>query len=98
VAQYLLMTSLFAGCMYCCGVIQMVAKKIIDFTHHEWPFNLLKGNQSITQMDAGQEIEIIVDDPDVLKNLILIIEQSPGYCFTYAEENERYNLNIKRRW
>jgi len=72
--------------------------KRIDFRQQDWPFNLLKGNQSITHMDAGQEIEIVGDDPDVIKNLILIIERIPGYYFSYHETHDSYRLRIKKEW
>lgn len=74
----------------------MPSKKRIDFSDIAWPFNLLKSNLSIKQMEAGQEIEIVVDDPDVLKSLTLIVDQSPGYEFSCTAENEAYTLAVKR--
>ena len=78
------------------GVKTMSSKKLIDFTDIAWPFNLLKSNLSIKQMQSGEELEIVIDDPDVLQSLILIINQSPGYLFKYTEEHDRYKLFIKK--
>jgi len=74
----------------------MSSKKLIDFTDITWPFNLLKSNLSIKQMQKGEEIEIMIDDPDVLQSLILIVDQSPGYFFNYSEEKDLYKLVIKK--
>lgn len=74
----------------------MTSKKLIDFTDITWPFNLLKSNLSIKQMQSGEEIEIVIDDPDVLQSLILIVDQAPGYFINYTEENNLYKLFIKK--
>jgi len=74
----------------------MSTKKQIDFTNITWPFNLLKSNLSIKKMEAGEEIQLIVNDSDVLKSLILIIDRSPGYYSTYSEENGVYKLEVKK--
>jgi len=74
----------------------MPSKKVIDYTDVAWPFNLLKSYRSVKQMESGEKIEILISDADVLKSLILVIDQSPGYCFTYIEENEAYRLAVKK--
>ena len=59
-----------------------------------WPVCLLQCNSELNRLYAGDDIDVVVQDPDVLKDLLKILERSSGHSVTTCKEGNCYRLHI----
>lgn len=75
----------------------MVSNRTVDITHLEWPLCLLQCNREIDNMSPGEEMEVIVDDPDVAEIIISLIKHMTDYKIKSDQTEACYRLHIFRR-
>ena len=74
----------------------MPSKAELNLIGVVWPVCLLQCNSELNRLYAGEEIDVIVKDPDVLKDLLIILERSSDHLVTTSKQGERYRLHILR--
>ncbi len=63
----------------------------------EWPISLLQCNRELIRMKSGDKLEVLVDDPDVARDLMLIIEHSENHSATFLKENGHTRISVTRK-
>ena len=74
----------------------MASTNTLDLTKITWPESLLLCKNKLDKMKPGNELSILAEDLDVVKNLVQIIEQSQ--CSIRKDKNNGgcYQLHIKK--
>ena len=72
----------------------MPSKSELNLIGVVWPVCLLQCNSELNRLYAGENIDVIVQDPVVLKDLLKILERSSGHSVTTSKEGDRYRLHI----
>jgi TusA-related sulfurtransferase len=60
------------------------------------PVCLLKCKQVLAEMNAGDMIEILLQDPDVVEALVKIIRRSPDEVIKSEPEGDHYRVHLKK--
>jgi TusA-related sulfurtransferase len=61
-----------------------------------WPVCLLKCNSELNRLNEGEEVDVIVQDPDILQDLLKIVERSLEYSVSTTHEKDHYRLHIRK--
>ncbi len=72
----------------------MLSKPELNLVGVVWPVCLLQCSSELNRLYAGEEIDVLVRDPNVLKELLIIIERSSDHLVTTSKEGECYRLHI----
>ncbi len=74
----------------------MSLKSEINLIGVVWPVCLLKCNNELNRLSEGEEVDVIVQDPDVLKDLLKIVERSLEHSVTTIHEKDHYRIHIQK--
>lgn len=72
----------------------MVSTRTVDITKLEWPLCLLQCNREVDRMNPGEELEVIVDDPDVAKSIMILIRQMAGFRIKSDQKETHFHIHI----
>jgi len=75
----------------------MPSKSEINLIGVVWPVCLLKCNNELNRLKEGEEVEVILQDPDVLNDLLKIVERSLEHSVTINHEKGQYRLHIRKQ-
>jgi TusA-related sulfurtransferase len=62
-----------------------------------WPVCLLECKNELNELNAGQKLEIKVRDPNVLKELLTIIERGGDFRVSHQREGNHYRIRIRKQ-
>ena len=74
----------------------MPINRQIDIRGVDWPIGILNCQKEVNQMKAGEQIELLVQDIDVINNIATLIKQLSGHSIEKQNENKHYRLIIKK--
>ena len=74
----------------------MPSKSELNLIGVVWPVCLLQCNSELNRLYAGEEIDVLVQDPNVLKDLLKILERSSDLLVTTNKEGELYRLHVMK--
>lgn len=74
----------------------MSSKSEINLIGVVWPVCLLKYNSELNRLNEGEEVDVIVQDPDVLKDLLKIAERSLEHSVATVHEKDHYRIHIRK--
>ena len=74
----------------------MSLQQKIDIRNLDWPLNILKCKQQLNTLERGDRIEILAKDRDVVKSLVALIRQSPGFHVKTEAGGKTIRLTIAR--
>ena len=74
----------------------MPSKSEINLIGVVWPVCLLKCNSELNRLNEGEEVDVIVQDPDVLKDLLRIVERSLEHSVATFYEKNHYRIHIRK--
>ena len=77
--------------------IDMSPSSEISLINIEWPIALLQCNRELIRMQCGDKLDVLVDDPDVARDLLLIIEHSENHSATFLKENGQTRITVTRK-
>ena len=66
----------------------------LDLTEIEWPICLLEFNKALEETKAGDTLEVVVDDRDVLMSVSMIVHNSPSQIIAVSEVSGHSNIRI----
>ena len=69
---------------------------MVDLTDVDWPESLLQCKCKLDAMASGTEMDILVNDLDVIKNLVQIIEHSQCYTMENRSSGGCYQIHIRK--
>ena len=72
----------------------MPSKPELNLIGVVWPVCLLQCNSELNRLYAGENIDVIVQYPIVLKDRLKILERSSDHSVTTSKEGDRYRLHI----
>ncbi len=61
-----------------------------------WPVCLLKFKNALNDLCSCDVLEVLTQDPDVVENIIMIVDRSEDTLITQHEEGEVYRLSIQK--
>ena len=62
-----------------------------------WPMSLLKFNCALNDMCSCDVLEVIARDPDVVENIVMIVERSGDTLINQLKDGGIYHLSIEKR-
>ena len=68
----------------------------VDLCGIAWPVCLLKFKNALNDLCSCDVLEVLTHDPDVVDNIIMIVDRSEDTLITQHEEGEVYRLSIQR--
>lgn len=69
---------------------------MVDLTDVAWPESLLQCKCKLDAMASGTEMDILVNDLDVIKNLVQIIEHSQCYIMKNRSSGGCFQIHIRK--
>lgn len=69
----------------------------LDLVGIGWPVCLLKFKTVIDSLDSYEVLEVLAEDPDVVKSIILIIERSEDKLIRQEQDGGFYRLYVQRK-
>lgn len=70
----------------------------IDIQDMDWPLSILNCKKEVDQMKAGEQIQILLKDKDVVNNLVTLIDQLSGHRIETRRKDNSYRLIIRKLW
>jgi len=74
----------------------MTSRPEINLTGVAWPVCLLQCNNELKRLTTGEEIDVRIQDREVLKDLLKILERSADHTVLTVREEDDYRLHIKK--
>ncbi len=74
----------------------MPSKSELDLVRVAWPECLLKFNSALNDLCSCDVLEVLVEDPDVVDNIIMIVDRSEATLINQQKEGEIYRLSIQK--
>jgi len=68
----------------------------VDLCGIAWPMCLLKFKNALNDLCSCDVLEVLTHDPDVVDNIIMIVDRSEDTLITQHEEGEVYRLSIQK--
>ena len=69
----------------------------ISLINIEWPISLLQCNRELSRMECGDKLDVLVDDPDVARDLLLIIKHSENHSALRLEQDGHIRITVTRK-
>ncbi len=68
----------------------------IDLRDIVWPVSVIQCNEALTRLEPGDDLTVTVSDPDVVHNIVLLINSRPDLRFDQCRKSDSYQLNVHR--
>jgi TusA-related sulfurtransferase len=75
---------------------EMSSNAKLDLTEVFWPESLFQCKSTLAALDPGNEIDILVNDLDVVKNLSQIIEHSQCTILNQNRTGNFYLMHVRK--
>ena len=74
----------------------MPSKSKLDLCGGAWPVCLLKFKSALNDLCSCDVLEVLAQDPDVVDNIIMIVERSEDKLIEQRKEGEIYRLSVEK--
>lgn len=74
----------------------MASKPVFDLIGVVYPICLLKCKNELDRLDSGDELEVLVQDPEVVNDIARIIHGSRCCLIASHQEQDHYRLHIQK--
>ena len=78
-------------------VRKMPLKSELDLVGISWPVCLLKFKSALNELCACDVLDVTARDPDVVENIILIVDRSGNTLISQCLEGDIYRLSIEKK-
>jgi TusA-related sulfurtransferase len=68
----------------------------IDLRDIVWPVSVIQCNEALTRLEPGDDLTITVSDPDVVQNVVLLINSRLDLRFDQYRRSDSYQLHVNR--
>ena len=69
----------------------------LDLTGIAWPVCLLKFKMVLNGLCSHDVLEVSAQDPEVVDNIVMIIERSEDTLINRRKDGEIYRLSVRRK-
>jgi TusA-related sulfurtransferase len=76
---------------------KMPSKSELNLVGITWPVCLLKFKCALNDLCSCDVLEVIARDPDVVENIIMIVDRSGDTLINQHKEGEIFRLSIEKR-
>ena len=77
--------------------IKMTSNSEVDLCGIAWPVCLLKFKSALNDICSRNVLEVLTQDPDVVENIILIVDRSEDTLINQQKEGDIYRLSVEKR-
>ena len=74
----------------------MGLKSKLDLVGVGWPVCLLECKRTLNDLETGDILEISMQDPDAINELVTIVERSQDHILEMHEDPDRYRIQIQK--
>ena len=74
----------------------MVCRKKLNLIGVVSPVCLLQCKRVLSEMDAGDVLEVLLQDPDVVEELVKIVERSSDRVMKLNQEQDHFRIQLER--
>ncbi len=74
----------------------MPVKSVVDLCGVTWPVCLLKFKNALIELGACDVLEVLTRDPEVVENIIMIVERSEDTLINHQKEGHIYRLSVEK--
>ena len=75
----------------------MPSKHETDLCGIAWTVCLLKFKRALNDIRSCKVLEVLTQDPDVVENIILIVNRSEDMLINQKKEGDIYRLSVEKR-
>ena len=75
----------------------MSSTEQLDLIGITWPVCLLKFKTVLNTLSSRQVLEVLAQDPEVVENIVMIIERSEDTLINSRQDGEIYRLSVRRK-
>jgi len=68
----------------------------INLSYMIWPVCLLRCNETLSRLQPGETLSVIVSDPDMVNNILLLIKSQPDLQYNKSRESGSYRITVNR--
>jgi TusA-related sulfurtransferase len=61
-----------------------------------WPVCVIQCSEALARLEPGDDLTITVSDPDVVHNIVLLINSRPDLRFDQSRTADSYRLDVHR--
>lgn len=61
-----------------------------------WPVCVIQCHETLTRLQPGEDLIIIVSDSDVVDNIVLLIKSQPDLTFEHCQESHGCRISVRR--
>ncbi len=69
----------------------------ISLINIDWPSSLLQCNSELLRMEQGDRLDVLVNDSEIAKTLMLIIGRSENLSARLVEQNGQIRIRVNRK-
>ena len=69
----------------------------LDLIGITWPVCLLKFKTVLNNLDSSEVLEVLAQDPEVVENIVMIIERSEDSLVNRRKDGKIYRLSVRRK-
>ena len=75
----------------------MPSESELSLINADWPGSLLKCNSEFLRMGHGDSLNILMDDPEIVKTLMLVIDRSENLSAELLEKNDHIWIRVVKK-
>jgi TusA-related sulfurtransferase len=75
----------------------MSSTKQLDLIGVTWPVCLLKFKTVLNDLESGEVMEVFARDPEVVQNIVMIIERSEDTLIDRCQDGKDCRLSVRRK-
>jgi len=69
----------------------------IDLSDMVWPVSVIRCNEVLNRLQPGEDAVLIVEDPDVVNNIRLLLLSRQAIESEVRQESKGYRIRVHRR-
>ncbi len=78
------------------GFLAMERPFILDLLGVISPVCLLKCKNALNELSSGEVLEVLVEDPEVVESLSVILKQSQDQVEGFLREGDHFRISIRK--
>ncbi len=75
----------------------MPSSSEISLVNIDWPSSLIQCNNELLRMEQGDKLDVLVNDPEIAKTLMLIIDRAEDLSARLVEQNGQIRIRVNRK-
>ena len=69
----------------------------INLKNVDWPSSLLQCNTELFQMEYGDSLDVLVNDPEIAQTLMLVIDRAENLNASVVEQNGEIRIRVAKK-